>query len=667
MNARRPIGSVFSVLLTIGALVLPLSGAGAETWTWRSSSPQSGSLLAITFGDGRFVAVAGDGVVLTSVDGQSWERIANVGNGQPIGGIGYGNGRYVAAGPSSIYTSSNSIQWRVQSQPTWPYPAAVTFGGGLYLVASLRGVFVSADGDEWSNPNPQFTASLATAVYCQDHFIVGGNDGIFSSVDGLHWTNRYSLNRIWGIAADHSRVVAVGTTIFGSNVLLHSADAGLSWTATSGGTNNLLFSGVTHGSAGFVAVSASGQILRSIDGTDWRHDVTVEEPARMNAVAFGNNLYVAVGGSGSGNIWTSTDAQHWDRLDSATRLHSVAYGNGVHVAVGNGGEAIVSSDGARWTPPVQVSSTELRGLGFGSGRFAAVGNAGTILTSTDGMRWTPQESGSASDLSSVAHGNHRFVTVGNRGAILTSDDGSRWSVVPSPINTDLVDVVSGPVGFVAASRNGSILESPDGLAWSARRVLTDTPSDRYEVRGLAAADGVQILVGQRIHRESDFFIIGGFALTLGGNGQTALQSFGFGSTLNDVAFAEGTFVAVGEGGTILTTAGFEWVREDSGAGVSLNSVVFGMSKFMAVGDSGTRVQSRYYGPPVITTSAFTPVGMELTVGTWIGRYLFWEYQNEIGGQWNRLGDVLTTSEETRLVDSTAKDSPTRIYRIGVFP
>ena len=665
MNAHRRIGSVFVVLFVTGAIVH--SSSGAETWTWRSPSPQSGSLLGVTFGDGRFVAVAGDGVVLTSVDGHAWERIANVGNGRPISGIGYGNGRYVAAGPLSIFTSSNSAQWQEYSQPTWPYPTAVTFGGGLFLVASLRGVFVSADGAAWSLPNPQFGASLATAAYSQNCFLVGGSDGIFSSVDGVNWTNRYNLNQIWGIAADNNRLVAVGTTITGSNVLLHSADGGLSWTSTSGGTNNLLFSGVTHGSAGFVAVSTSGQILRSTDGTTWQHDVTVEGTSRMNAVAFGNNTYVAVGGSGSGSIWTSTDAQRWDRLGQATPLQSVAYGNGVHVAAGDDGTAITSYDGAHWTQSEQIFAARIRGLGFGSGQFAAVGNAGTILTSPDGTHWTPQASRTASDLSAVGHANNRFVAVGSHGAIVTSSDGSQWSAVPAPVNTDLVDVVSGLAGFVAATRDGVILESPNGLSWSARRVLTDTSNDRYEVRGLAAANDRQILVGQQNHHESDFIVIGGFALTLAGSGGSELRSFGPGSTLNRVAFADGTFVAVGEGGTILTSTGFDWVREDSGAGVSLNAVVFGKGRFVAVGDNGVRVQSRFYGPPVLTSAAFTAVGMELTIGTWIGHYLFWEYQNEIGGEWNSLGDFVTTEEETRLIDPTANGSPQRIYRVGVFP
>lgn len=665
MNAHRRLGSVFFALLFTGSIVHSLSGA--ETWTWRSPSPQSGSLLGVTFGDGRFVAVAANGIILTSVDGHAWERIANVGSGQPISSVGYGNSRYVAAGVWAVYTSSNAVQWQHYSQLTWPYPNAVTFGGGLFLVASSRGVFVSADGATWSQPNPQFDASLATAAYSQNRFLVGGSAGIFSSADGVNWTNRYNLHRIWGIAAGNDRLVAVGTTIFGSNVLLHSADGGLAWTPTSGGTNNLVFSGVTHGSAGFVAVSAGGQILRSVDGTVWQHDVTVEGPSRMNAVAFGNNTYVAVGGSGSGSIWTSTDAQRWDRLDQFTSLRSVAYGNGVHVAAGDDGTAITSVDGARWTRPDPISAADIRGLGFGAGKFAAVGHAGTILTSPDGTHWTPQAPGTASDLSAVTHANDRFVAVGSHGAILTSSNGSQWTVVPAPVNTDLVDVVPGPSGFVAATKDGVILESPNGLSWSARRVLTDTASDLYEVRGLAAANNRQILVGQRIHFESDFIVTEGFALTLASGGGSDFRSFGPGSSLNRVTFAERTFVAVGERGTILTSAGFDWVWEDSGAGLSLNAVVFGRGRFVAVGDGSVRVQSRYYGPPILTGATFTAEGMELTVGTWIGRYLYWEYQNEIGGGWHSLGDILTVGEETRLIDRMANSSPQRIYRVGVYP
>jgi hypothetical protein len=62
--------------------------------------------------------------------------------------------------------------------------------------------------------------------------------------------------------------------------------------------------------------------------------------------------------------------------------------------------------------------------------------------------------------------------------------------------------------------------------------------------------------------------------------------------LNDVAYGNGTFVAVGRGGTILTSPdGVSWRPRTSGTSNDLYGVTYGNGRFVAVGEDGTILTS----------------------------------------------------------------------------
>lgn len=72
------------------------------------------------------------------------------------------------------------------------------------------------------------------------------------------------------------------------------------------------------------------------------------------------------------------------------------------------------------------------------------------------------------------------------------------------------------------------------------------------------------------------------------------------NTLNGVTWGNGTFVAVGGFGTILTSPdGTTWTSRTSGTSNSLNGVTWGNSTFVVVGEAGTILQS----DPVISGNA----------------------------------------------------------------
>jgi len=79
----------------------------------------------------------------------------------------------------------------------------------------------------------------------------------------------------------------------------------------------------------------------------------------------------------------------------------------------------------------------------------------------------------------------------------------------------------------------------------------------------------------------------------GGAGTTWTQrTSGTGNELEGVAYGNGRFVVVGEGGTILTSPdGVNWAAQASGTGNNLEAVTYANGRFVAVGWFGTILTS----------------------------------------------------------------------------
>ncbi len=110
------------------------------------------------------------------------------------------------------------------------------------------------------------------------------------------------------------------------------------------------------------------------------------------AVAYGPNLYVAVGSSGA--LITSSDGIGWstpataDYIPTGNNLNAIAYGNGTFVAVGDNGWTVYSSDGVHWTSISSgITLSDLAGIVYADGEFVAVGANGTIVASPTGATW----------------------------------------------------------------------------------------------------------------------------------------------------------------------------------------------------------------------------------------------------------------------------------------
>ncbi|MFN8027217.1 MAG: hypothetical protein U0W40_12905 [Acidimicrobiia bacterium] len=139
-----------------------------------------------------------------------------------------------------------------------------------------------------------------------------------------------------------------------------------------------------------VALATDGQQVVAVggrkitvtkDGTTW--SVPQRVGASLNAVAYGNGRWVAVGDDGA--LLTSTDAAGWQHVAPATSedLLAVATSGTQWVAVG-GTAILTSSDALSWH--VAVTRHELLGVATNGTSWVVVGQD-TVATSADGRRF----------------------------------------------------------------------------------------------------------------------------------------------------------------------------------------------------------------------------------------------------------------------------------------
>ena len=229
------------------------------------------------------------------------------------------------------------------------------------------------------------------------------------------------------------------------------------------GSNRL--QSVAFGNNLFVAVGTGDYILTSSDGINWNE---VYSNVKFNSVTFGNNLFVAVGSYG--NIKTSTDGITWtsrtSHVDPGAYLYEVIYANNMFVAVGDKENILTSPDGITWTKVFSGINHTLSSVAFGNNLFVAGGGGGKPITSTDGITWTKKDSNFSGVVNKIVFGNNLFVAVGQGGRNATSPNGITWTKQKNlPIEVGKAAIFANNMFFAVSSSTGQSILSADGINW----------------------------------------------------------------------------------------------------------------------------------------------------------------------------------------------------------
>ena len=367
---------------------------------------------------------------------------------------------------------------------------------------------------------------------------------------------------------------------------------------------------LTFGNGIWVAIGSEGKVLISQDGTNWQLQQT-GAVVPLLGVSFGNGTFVAAGESGI--ILTSSDGIVWESRQSGTNisLWAVTFGNGKFVAVGNSGKIITSLDGITWQSVTAVTTYKLNSIVYGNRLYVAVGDGGVIVVSSDGTNWQVKMMNTSYVLWGVTYGNSQFMTAGTGGTILISSDGTNWQVRSTGLGNDLWGITQGNGQFAAVGDSGLLIASIDGgLSWQEKQTGTTNSlnSIAYANNQFIAAGAEGVILsspdGDTWQLQSTSTTSWFYGITYGNNRYAAVSVSGLIYTSPDgiiwekkttatsvkliaITYGNGLFVAVGESGTILASSdGNSWSKKTSNATAILNGIAYGNRQFVVVGSGG---------------------------------------------------------------------------------
>src|SRR5688572_25268642 len=92
----------------------------------------------------------------------------------------------------------------------------------------------------------------------------------------------------------------------------------------------------------------------------------------------------------SASLASSAPINQWkwhNPTPQGNSLRAVAYGNNMYLAVGDKGTLLKSQDAIQWTPLDTVGSALISAIIFAQNKFVAVNLDNEVLSSSDGTQW----------------------------------------------------------------------------------------------------------------------------------------------------------------------------------------------------------------------------------------------------------------------------------------
>ncbi|MFH0921509.1 MAG: hypothetical protein V1913_14250, partial [Fibrobacterota bacterium] len=124
---------------------LILSSSDAIHWKTCPSETNE-NYRKIFFNENKFVALCNDGSLYSSLDGNTWSRVATDKNMADLSySITSGNGQFVAVGASGfILTSNDGASWQRIRSPTQMDLHSVVFGNNLFVAVGYFGTIITS-------------------------------------------------------------------------------------------------------------------------------------------------------------------------------------------------------------------------------------------------------------------------------------------------------------------------------------------------------------------------------------------------------------------------------------------------------------------------------------------------------------------------------------------
>jgi len=338
--------------------------------------------------------------------------------------------------------------------------------------------------------------------------------------------------------------------------------------------------GVAFGNDVFVAVGTAGTILTSTDSATWHPQGSTRYS--LSAVAFGNGLFVAVGSDAAGSILvTSTNGVHWTEHSPGTdnSFSKVIFDDDSFWVVSDLGTILTSRDGLQWTTASFADMDLVIDIARGGGRCVVLEYPNRVGVSIDGVNWTNIWLDVQGPFSGIAFGNGKFVVAGGDtgigaayGVIFVSTNGITWQWAHD-LAEGLTCVAFHDGRFISTAYDGSVWTSEDGTSWTQRY---SEPGKRRTYLAVGRGNGRFVAVGDKSLITSADAI------------EWTRQSSDLIDELSSVAYGNGRFVALAARSTsmfVISTNGVSWRTQPGTNGVSLHGIEFIDDTFYAVGET----------------------------------------------------------------------------------
>ncbi len=291
----------------------------------------NGRYSDIIYKNGKFITVGAKGNIAISTDGTNWQTI-EYSQKDKIGdlvAVTYGNGKWVAVGGTSkkgvTVVSTNGTDWNVVNSYTTSKITDVYFANNLFVKVGAKSLkSYSTDGESWhggyfgiiiDGASADFTSVTYDRVHSK--WIAVGTargDLIYTSTDGKKWNeNSFKLSGISlnDIDSYNGKTIAVAykSSSPRGGIVLTSNDGGLTWNSKQVVNNNPIVS-INHTSIGWFGSVGNGDILFSNNGDSWSNQKTNRTQYSTSFVyADALNKLIA-----SGHTWNIYEAQPKDSL-----------------------------------------------------------------------------------------------------------------------------------------------------------------------------------------------------------------------------------------------------------------------------------------------------------------------------------------------------------------
>lgn len=399
----------------------------------------------------------------------------------------------------------------LRSNWTWhrtfdaPDLTGLTWGrDGFFAVGQNSSTWTSTDGWHWrrggrthriDDPYRLFDGYFGTCAAGDAYLAVAIRGG------GLFRRGYDSIGKNMGVSVDMISVAWSGRRAIavGKHGTIVTSDDLRRWSTVSDSATLRDLQHVSWTGKEFLATGNAGTLLRSRDGDDW---VQIPAPCRGALTGFAANCLVKLLISDSGEILRSMDGLEWKPVYRSSRaLRAVAWTGSSFVIVGDGGTILRSEDGVRWEKCRSGTRLDLTCLAVGT-VIVAGGEKGGVVVSLDGVTWHVLPPVVLDWFSDVIRWREQFVAIGYMGAVFTSEDGGIWhsrSVLPNPGGSFrsieaagklvvAVGAIAGPAGHKSNFR-WVVRTSRDGRNW------TEADIDITGQAAVAHWTGAEIYVG----------------------------------------------------------------------------------------------------------------------------------------------------------------------------